>query len=122
MADNITLEQLVEFAAKVDDRLDTLEASTPKSRSLTILASGWTNDSGDSDFPYQYSLSVEGVTTASRADAVLDDGSSLVAANCGVCAGCETAENTVIFKSRRVPAVDLTGRLDIIKTALVKES
>lgn len=117
MADNITFEQLQEFAERADERLDRLELNLEKGQDMTISKSGWTNDSGDENFPYQYVLSVEGVTTASRADAVLDAGSIVVASACGMCAACDTADGTVVFKSYTVPTADLTGKLYIKKQA-----
>lgn len=113
---NITLAQLREFAERADNRLDVLEAGTPKGYALTLAANGWTNDSGDANYPYRYKLTVDGITAASRADAVLDAGSVAVASECGVCAVSETAQNTVIFKSRTAPTADLTGTLYITKT------
>lgn len=115
MADNITFEQLQEFAERADERLDRLELNLEKGQDMTISKSGWTSDSGDENFPYQYVLSVEGVTAASRANAVLDDGSVVVASACGMCAACNTADGTVVFKSYTVPTADLTGKLYIKK-------
>lgn len=117
MADNITIEQLREFADRVDERLDRLELNMSKGQDMTLAQNGWTNDSGDENFPFKYVLSVEGVTTASRADAVLDAGSIVVASACGMCAACDTAEGSVVFKSYTAPAADLTGKLYIKKQA-----
>ena len=112
----ITLDQHVDLAEQVDKRLDALEAGTPKVMALTLASGGWTEDSGDENYPFQYKLTVAGVTDASRADAVLDAGSVALASDCGVCAVSETATNTVIFKSRTAPTADLTGSLYITKT------
>ena len=117
MAKKITLEQFAAFAQKVDTRLDSLEGNRAKGHPMTISASGWTNDSGDANYPYQYKLTVAGVTDASRADAVLDAGSVVTATACGVCAVCKTAANTVIFTSRTAPTGNLTGVLYIAKVA-----
>lgn len=116
MADNITLEQLQDFAKRADDRLDRLELNMSKGQDMTLAQSSWTA-SGDENFPYQYVLSVEGVTTASRADAVLDAGSIVVASACGMCAACDTADGSVVFKSYTAPTADLTGKLYIKKQA-----
>lgn len=113
----ITKTQLLELARQADERLDALEATTPDAQDMTLASTGWTNDSGDADYPYQYRLTVDGVTTASRADAVLDAGSVAAASGCGVCAVSETDTNTVIFKSRTAPTVNLTGTLYVTKTA-----
>lgn len=117
MADNITLEQLQDLAERADQRLDRLERNLSKGQDMTLARSGWTNDSGDENFPYQYVLSVEGVSAASRADAVLDAGSIVVASACGMCAVCDTVEGSVVFKSCTVPTTDLTGKLYIKKQA-----
>lgn len=117
MADNITLEQLRGFAKQADERLDRLELNMSKGQDMTLAQSAWTNNSGDENFPYQYVLSVEGVTTASRADAVLDAGSIVVASACGMCAACDTADGSVVFKSYTAPTADLTGKLYIKKQA-----
>lgn len=118
MADkNVTVEQLREFAERADERLDKLEGKEVKAYDLTLAQSGWTNNSGDTNFPYQYVLTVEGVTTASRADAVLDDASIVVASASGMSAACNTAANAVVFKSYTAPTADLTGKLYITKNA-----
>lgn len=117
--DNITLKQLENFAERADERLDALELNATKSYTLTIPANGWTNDSGDAEFPYQCKLTVDGVTSASRADAVLDSGSVAIASDCGVCAASETADNTVIFTSRTAPTASLTGVLYITRVASI---
>lgn len=114
---NITLAQLQQFAKKADERLDDLEANSPRGMALTLSAGGWTEDSGDANYPYRYVLAVTGVTEASRADAVLDPASVAAATVCGVCVVTETGEGTVIFKSYEAPGADLTGRLYITKTA-----
>lgn len=115
---NITLGQFTDFAEQVDNRLDALEANADKQQELNLKADGWTNDSGSTKYPYQYKLTVEGVTVDSRADAVLDDNGEEVAAGCGVCAACDTAANTVIFRSRRAPTAAITGILYIKKKAV----
>lgn len=115
---NITLAQFVDFAKKADARLDALEANADKKQALNLAASGWTNDSGSEKYPYQYKLTVEGVTDASRADAVLDEAGEDAAADCGLCAGCDTAANTVIFTCRRAPTAAVTGTLYIKKNAI----
>lgn len=112
---NITADQLVEFAKMADGRLDDLELNSPKGRVLTLASGGWTQDSGDENYPYRYVLAVEGVTVASRADAVLDTASAAAAAESGVCAATETEDGSVIFKSYTPPAVDLTGYLYVVK-------
>ena len=115
--DHITLEQLRDLAERSDARLDDLEARRVEGYDLNLSSDNWTADSGDANYPYQYKLTVEGVTAASKADAVLDENSRTVAAGCGVCADSETADNTVIFKSRTAPTAHLTGVLYVIKKA-----
>lgn len=115
---NITLDQLVAFAEQADKRFDALEANADKALDLNLEASGWTNDSGNAKFPYQYKLTVEGVTTASRADALLDADGQSAAAACGVCAVCDTAANTVIFMCRTAPTAAITGTLYIKNKAI----
>ena len=119
MADNslITKKQLREHARKVDMRLDALEAGVTKSQALTIPASGWAENSSDSNYPWQCTVTVAGVTTDFRADALLDSGSVVVANGCGLCATTETAANGVIFKGRAKPAVNLTGTLYLTKVS-----
>lgn len=115
----VTMEQLADFADKADKRLDALELNADKSLDLNLAADGWTNDSGSTKYPYQYKLTVEGVTEASRADAVLDEAGEEVADDCGLCAECETAANAVIFKSRTAPTAAVTGVLYIKKNAVL---
>lgn len=120
MANNdnlITFEQLQDFAGRADKRLDALEANSPKAQDLILRSDGWTNDSGDENYPYQYKLTIEGVTTASRADAEFDDASLTVATACGVDVRTKTAANAVIFKSFTLPTANLTGTLYITKNA-----
>ena len=118
----MTLETLLEFAQKADARLDVVEMNMPLRQDVTIPASGWTNDSGDTIYPYQNRLTIAGITTASRTDVILDAASVAVASDCGVCAVCETAANTVIFKSRTAPTADLTGLIYITRTAVEMSS
>lgn len=115
----VTLEQLMDFASKADARLDALEANADKSQALDLTANGWTNDSGSTKYPYQYKLTVEGVTEASRADAVLDEAGEDAAYDCGLCAECETAANAVIFKCRTAPTAAVTGILYIKRNAVL---
>lgn len=117
MADNITSEHLKELAEKSDERLDRLELNLEKGQSLHLAKGSWTKDSGDENFPYRYALTVSGVTDASRAEAVLDEGSIAVAVACGLCPVCRTAVGAVMFKSVAVPEGDLTGMLYIKKEA-----
>lgn len=119
MADekNISLKQLRELAIRADKRLDKLEENRAKGQAMTLGADGWARNSGDDNFPYQYILTAEGTTSASRADAVLDTASIMVAARCGMCATTETGENAVIFKSYEKPTSALTGVVYIRKTA-----
>lgn len=118
---SISLEQLKEFAKRADKRLDDLEENRPKGRDMTLSTNGWTMESGDTNFPYQYILTAEGTTEASRADAVLDSESIVTAISCGLCATTETAENAVIFKSYEKPTTALTGVLYIRKTAAMND-
>lgn len=123
MADkNVTLGQLKNFAEKADARLDVLELAKMAPSSISIAATGWANDSGDVKYPFRYTLTVEGVTTASRADVVLDAESVEAASKSGVCAVSETAANTVIFKSRTAPASDLTGTIYVYKKVVKDET
>lgn len=113
--ENITLGQLLDFAQKADERLDALEGNRAKGQAVTLASGSWTNNSGDTKYPYQYRLTVTGVTTASRADLVLDDASAALAASAGMSAATNTAANTVIFKSRTAPGSNLTGTLYVAK-------
>lgn len=118
MADEkfITQEQFVETMAKIDKRLDRLELNLPKDREITIPASGWVS-SGDADYPYQYTLAVEGVTAASKAELTLDDAGVSVGTDCGFCPGVDTGAGTVIFKSYEIPTAAMSGVLTIRKEA-----
>lgn len=120
MDDLITRKQHKDFAAKVDERLDALEAAKITALNITLSDSGWTGNSGDTDYPYRYVLTVTGVTTASRADAIFDDSSVAVGAAAGVHNCPETGDGTVIFKSAAVPSADMTGLLYINKTVTMR--
>lgn len=122
MVKNITLEQMGEFAVRADNRLDRLELNLSKGQDLTLSKNGWTKDSGDENYPYQYVLTVVGVTTVSRADAVLDASSVAVASACGMCAVCDTDAGAVVFKSYTAPSSDLTGKLYIKKQAATSDN
>ena len=80
---------------------------------ITLKASQWTSGSGDLKYPYKYTLTANGITAESRADAILDRASTAAANKSGVCAVCETEDNAVIFTSRTAPTVDLSGTLYI---------
>lgn len=60
MDDLITRKQHKDFAAKVDERLDALEAAKITALNITLSDSGWTENSGDTDYPYRYVLTVTG--------------------------------------------------------------
>ena len=119
VAGNLSAEAFLAFVKTADKRIDDLEASRPKARELTLYSSKWTSGSGDEKHPYQYRLAVEGVTAASKADAFFDKASVDAAASSGVCAATDTVENAVVFTSRTVPTVDLTGVLYITKIVAV---
>lgn len=110
------LDDFLAFVKKADERLDRLEAGTPIKQSLTLSADGWTNDSGDEEYPYQYRLGVVGVTEASVANATLDEASQELAGTCGLSDETQTEAGIVVFKSAAAPSGDLTGVLDITLT------
>lgn len=116
---NVSVAALVDFAKLADKRLDDLEAGHPKAQALTLYSANWTDGSGDEKYPYQYRLAVDGVTAASRADAIFDKASVDAAASSGVRSATDTAGNAVIFTSRTAPTVDLTGVLYITKIVAV---
>ena len=122
MADNITLEQLKKMAQLADGRLDKLELHARRKQSLILSADGWTQDSGDANYPYRYVLTVEEVTADSKADAELDSGSIAIAMECGLYPFTETGEGTVTFKSCSVPGASLTGILYITRSAAISGS
>lgn len=124
MADNqnITLGQLLDFAEKADIRLDRLELNMSIDREITIPATGWTSDSGDAEYPYQYSLAVEGVTAASKAEVTLNSAGVVAASNCGLYPGIDTAAGKVIFKSYEIPTTAMSGVLSIKKEAATVSS
>lgn len=119
---NVNLETLLEFAKKADERLDKLEGNAPKWLELTLPVSGWTNDSGDTAYPYKYVLTVDGMTASSRADLILDSASIILGVTCGFCNETETDTDSVIFKSTKVPAAELSGLLYITKETVERGS
>lgn len=112
-----TANNAVKSAGANSTSIEQLQGFADVRKNLILSSSKWTNDSGDEDYPYQYALTVEGVTAVSRVDAELDDNSIAVATACGMCSVTKTAANTVIFKSYTRPAADLTGYVYISKTA-----
>ena len=116
---NLSAKAFLDFVKTADKRIDDLEASRPKAQELTLYRSKWTSGSGDEKHPYQYRLAVEGVTEASRADALFDKASVITASASGVCAATDTVENAVVFTSRTAPTVDLTGVLYVTKKVAV---
>lgn len=105
------------FAKKADERLDNLELNSAKSKSLSLSKGAWAKNTENTDFPYKYILPVYGVTAASRADAVLDNASVIIAAAAGMSTICDTAADSVIFRCREIPSATLTGTLYIKKKA-----
>ena len=87
--------------------------------SFTLSKSAWVTGSGDEKHPYKYALTVDGVTAASRADALFDKASVEAAYASGVSSSTDTVENAVVFTSRAAPTADLTGVLYITKTVAV---
>lgn len=80
---------------------------------FTLEVTGWTEDNSVAAYPYKYVFAAEGVTVNSRADAVLDAASADIAANCQMSTTSETAEGSVIFRSRTRPASAISGQLYI---------
>ena len=108
--------QLRSFVTQADERLDTLEAGTPRTQSITLAASGWASGSGDDNYPYQYRLTVDGVTTATRADVVLDAASAAAAAESGMSTVTETTTGIVILRAAEAPTAALSGTLYITES------
>lgn len=119
---NVNLETLIKFAEAADKRLDVVEKNMPLRQALTLSQSGWTNDSGDTEYPYKYTLAVSGVTASSRADIVLDSDSVIVATACGLCNVTDTDTDSVILKSRTIPEADLTGYLYVTRETVESSS
>lgn len=122
MADNslITQAQFREFVDRSDERLDKLELDSPKPQHISLSADGWTEDSGDTAYPFKYTFAVDGVRSDHRAAIILTADSAVVANDSGLCATVEAAENCVIFKSRAKPAETIDGKLFLFFPATEK--
>lgn len=119
---NVDLGDLLVLAEQTDKRLDKLEVCAPVRLAVTLSSGGWSDDSGDADYPYQYRLTVKGVTDASIAHAGFDNTNRALAASAGLYNLIQTATDTVIFYAVTAPTSDLTGWLDVTYVPFTRSS
>lgn len=120
-------EDFAELAQKVSEALqevggaiqslDATKAYVAARMGFTLNAASWVEDSSGTEtaleYPYKYTLALQGVTADTRVDAVLNPVSASLAGLSDMCPVTETAANAVIFRSRTAPEDNLSGTLYI---------
>ena len=106
---NMVSDILTEIGGAIE-QLDANKAYIAVSKDFTLAANSWINDSaGSAQYPYEYELTLSGVSSDVRADVVFDHTSAYHAGSCGMSAISSTAENKVILRSNKQPEQALTG-------------
>lgn len=78
--------------------------------SFTLTTDGWTAytaDGGDNN--YYKSLAVSGMTTSDVVDATIGYNSIAAARDCGLNPTVETANNVLLFRSKKIPTESIQG-------------
>lgn len=99
------------------DTLDSTKAYIDVKIDTTLAIASWVSDASVASHPYKYTLALGGVTPDTRADLVLNTASAAAAGDCGMSPSCETISGGVVFRSKTVPAVALSGQLYITQGA-----
>ena len=84
--------------------------------SFTLPASGWTDGSGVTNYPYYYDMSVTGMTANDFVVVAIAPDSQGTAIACGLCATNETRAGAIRFYSAKVPVAAITGNYWILET------
>lgn len=114
--------QLAAVLAEVGDCIETLDSSKAYiavRKDFSLPVNGWVEDTSEEAIEYGYKcvLTVSGVTSEARADAVLDNLSATLAGDYGMAPVTETVENGVVFRCRTIPEEALSGQLYITQGA-----
>ena len=117
----IRLKHLVDEATTAKQHLaimagELIELLAPDPVSLSLPATGWTNGSGVTGYPYYYDVTVTGATANDVATATIAPASMGTAIACGLCAACETRAGAIRFFAASAPAASITGNY-ILKTS-----
>ena len=117
----IRLKHLVDEATLAKQHLavmagELIELLAPDPVSLTLPATGWTNGSGVTGYPYYYDVTVTGATANDVATATIAPASMGTAIACGLAAACETRAGAIRFFAASAPAAAITGNY-ILKTS-----
>lgn len=107
--------QIAAVFSEVGDCIETLDsekAYIAVRKEFSLAVSGWTEETSG-EFEYVYKLAVDGISTETRADAVLDNTSAVLAGISGMAPTTETVANRVVFRSRSIPEGAISGQLYI---------
>ena len=100
----------------IKDHVDADKADKPTPVSFTLPATGWTDGSGITNYPYYYDMSVTGMTANDFAVVAIAPDSQGTAIACGLCATNETRAGAIRFYSAKVPVAAITGNYWILET------
>lgn len=119
---NITLDQMKDFAARADKRLDDLEKNkTDKISpvSISIPVSAWIENTDTTTvaagFAFCADVAVEGLAEADGTDTVLDPACLEAAKVCGLSNTSMTMAGTIRYYAAEKPASALTATVRVIQ-------
>lgn len=125
---NVTLEQFIEFAHKVDERMDNLEigkVDKVSPVSITIPVSAWTENTDTATkaagFAFYADTAVEGLAAEDSTDTVLDYASLEPAKACGMAGTSTPMAAAIRHYAARKPTTALTATLRVFKAKPSKE-
>lgn len=124
---NVTLDQTVDFAQKVDERMDTLEELTKKERhgiyepvAFTIPVDGWETDTTVPKFPVFYTVMDENVTAKDKVAVDVAPKSTDIARSANFTTT-ESFDGGFRIRARRIPKQPIEAQYHIMNTAVYIE-
>lgn len=84
---------------------------------IQLPTSGWTKNSGFTDYPYQYDLAISGVTEDDYAEVLVAQSSMGTATSCGLSPANQTLAGKVRFYAVKPPASVISATLWLHKGA-----
>lgn len=116
---NITLDQFLDFAERVDERLDNLELGKQDigpAADIVIPTTGWVTDASVPSYPLCYDISIDGLTEKDVVAVDVAPGSRDVARAASF-ANTQSYAGKVRLRAKSVPTEAITAQYRIIKIA-----
>ena len=109
-----TADDIDALRSEVNEYTDTVaakKADKPVNAFVLIGTENWESD--DNEFPYYYNITIEGVTSADRADVFFAADSEEAAKKCGFGAEITTSDGTVKIRAKHIPETVLSANVQI---------